>query len=158
MTLTFRYRNGLAILLLAASCSAPAPEVPTESRLEKIGPAPAFDLLSQTGSRLSSETLRGKVVVVTFVYTGCVDTCAFLTSRLARQARVADGVLGGVAPGGVRQEEILRRVEVVEDAFLFRAVQIHAPHGDGHHLGARGVQGGDHRRVVAVFPRPDHES
>jgi protein SCO1/2 len=51
--------------------------------LRKIGPAPAFSLTTQDGSRLSLKQLRGKVVVVTFIYTSCADTCPILTAKMA---------------------------------------------------------------------------
>jgi protein SCO1/2 len=52
-------------------------------RLSKIGPAPAFTLTAQDGRRLSLNELRGKVVVVTFIYTSCADACPLLTAKMA---------------------------------------------------------------------------
>jgi len=52
--------------------------------LPKIGPAPEFTLTTQEGQRLSLQELRGKVVAVTFIYTGCTDTCPLLTAKLVR--------------------------------------------------------------------------
>jgi protein SCO1/2 len=52
--------------------------------LPKIGPAPEFTLTTQEGRRLSLQELRGKVVAVTFIYTGCTDTCPLLTAKLVR--------------------------------------------------------------------------
>jgi len=57
--------------------------------LSKIGPAPAFTLTTQDGKRLSLKELGGKVVAITFIYTGCVDTCPLLTAKMAR---VQDGL------------------------------------------------------------------
>ena len=51
--------------------------------LRKIGPAPAFSLTTQDSTRLSLKQLRGKVVVVTFIYTSCADTCPLLTAKMA---------------------------------------------------------------------------
>jgi protein SCO1/2 len=57
--------------------------------LPKIGPAPGFILTTQEGTQLSLQELRGKVVVVTFIYTNCTDTCSLLTARMAElQARL----------------------------------------------------------------------
>src|SRR5919106_3845553 len=53
------------------------------ARLSKIGPAPAFTLTTQDGRRLALEELRGKVVVVTFIYTSCADACPLLTAKMA---------------------------------------------------------------------------
>ncbi len=50
--------------------------------LRKIGPAPAFSLTTQDGSALSLADLRGKVVVVNFIFTNCADTCPLLTAKL----------------------------------------------------------------------------
>jgi protein SCO1/2 len=51
--------------------------------LPQIGPAPAFSLTTQDGAWLALQDLRGKVVVVTFIYTSCTDTCPLLTAKLA---------------------------------------------------------------------------
>ena len=51
--------------------------------LSKIGPAPAFTLTTQDGKRLSLKELGGKVVAITFIYTGCVDTCPLLMAKMA---------------------------------------------------------------------------
>ena len=50
--------------------------------LRMIGPAPAFSLTTQDGSALSLADLRGKVVVVNFIFTNCADTCPLLTAKL----------------------------------------------------------------------------
>lgn len=57
--------------------------------LPRIGPAPAFTLITQEGTRLSFENLRGKIVALTFIYTSCADTCPLLTAKMAGlQARL----------------------------------------------------------------------
>src|SRR5256884_511457 len=78
--------------------------------------------------------------------------------RLAGEARVADGILGGVAPCGVGEQEVPLRVEVVEDALLLRAVQVHSPHRHGDDLGAGRFDRAGHRVVAAVLPRAHHEA
>ena len=52
------------------------------SSLSKIGPAPDFTLTNQDGKPLSLSALRGKVVAVTFIFTGCGSTCPLLTAKL----------------------------------------------------------------------------
>ena len=54
-----------------------------DARLSKIGPAHDFTLTRQDGTRLSLGDLRGKVVVLTFIYAACVDTCPLLTAKMA---------------------------------------------------------------------------
>jgi len=57
--------------------------------LPRIGPAPAFTLTTQEGTRLSLKNLRGKIVALTFIYASCDDTCLLLTAKMARlQARL----------------------------------------------------------------------
>src|SRR5271155_506757 len=50
--------------------------------LPVIGPAPPFALTSQDGAPVSLASLRGKVVAVTFIYTGCPDICPLLTQKM----------------------------------------------------------------------------
>jgi protein SCO1/2 len=68
----------IAALLSGAVDAAPKPEA-----LPTIGPAPAFTLTAQDERRLALTDLRGKVVVLTFIYTTCVDTCPLLTGKMA---------------------------------------------------------------------------
>ena len=69
-------------MVVALACggveAAPKPEA-----LPTIGPAPAFTLTAQDERRLSLADLRGKVVVLTFIYTACADTCPLLTAKMA---------------------------------------------------------------------------
>jgi protein SCO1/2 len=79
-----------ALAALAASVLAAAPGLghPARSpqRLPRIGPAPDFTLTKQDGGRLSLKDLHGKVVVLTFIYASCADTCPLLTAKLAALA------------------------------------------------------------------------
>jgi protein SCO1 len=52
--------------------------------LPKIKPAPEFTLTKQDGNRLTLKDIRGEVLVVTFIYASCTDTCPLLTAKLAR--------------------------------------------------------------------------
>jgi protein SCO1/2 len=49
-----------------------------------MGPAPDFMLTSQDGAEVGPALLRGKVVLVTFIYTWCPDICPLLTDKMAR--------------------------------------------------------------------------
>jgi protein SCO1/2 len=50
--------------------------------LSKIGPAPDFTLTNQDGKPFSLSSLRGKVAAVTFIFTGCGNTCPLLTAKM----------------------------------------------------------------------------
>ena len=66
----------LAMLMLPAYAAG------GDGRLPVIGPAPPFTLTSQDGKPVALADLRGKVVAVTFIYTGCPDICPMLTQKM----------------------------------------------------------------------------
>lgn len=77
-------------LLLSSACGA-APKL-TGTDLG-ARPAPNFTLTDQTGRQVSLSELRGRPVVLTFLYTSCPDTCPLITTKLnAVQGKLgADG-------------------------------------------------------------------
>lgn len=61
-----------------------------------FGAAPIFALTDQLGRPVTSDDLRGKVVVANFIYTTCQDTCPLLSRRMqALQKRLRDEQLLG---------------------------------------------------------------
>lgn len=81
--ITRRRLLGLICILLGGPGSAAGHRTSEGGRLPRIGPAADFTLTTQDGERLRLGALRGKVVVVTFVYASCTDTCPILTAKLA---------------------------------------------------------------------------
>jgi protein SCO1/2 len=71
----------IALALLVVSPLV-AHEAASDKRLPVIGPALPFTLTSQDGKPLALADLRGKVVAVTFIYTGCPDICPLLTQKM----------------------------------------------------------------------------
>lgn len=70
--------SGLACLLLLSACSRDRGET-----------MPAFTLVDQAGAVVTSQALRGRVLVVSFVFTTCAESCPLITAQLARtQTRV----------------------------------------------------------------------
>jgi protein SCO1/2 len=49
--------------------------------------APDFTLVDQEGKRFPSTSLRGKIVVLDFIYTTCTDVCPLFTANFARLQR-----------------------------------------------------------------------
>jgi protein SCO1 len=45
---------------------------------------PDFTLLNQNGERFDSTNLRGKIVVLDFIYTTCADVCPLFTANFAQ--------------------------------------------------------------------------
>ena len=66
----------IAVVALAWPGIVVAHQSGQPSTLRKIGPAPDFRLTTQAGSILS-------LVVVSFIFTSCADTCSLLTEKLA---------------------------------------------------------------------------
>ncbi len=58
--------------------------VPGGSRLAVIEKAPAFQLTTQTGDKLASADLEGKVLLVGFIFTTCNGSCPATTHRMAQ--------------------------------------------------------------------------
>jgi protein SCO1 len=83
----------LAIPFLALALAAGDP-----SRLAVIQSAPDFTLKTQDGKRLTLADLKGKVCLVSFIFTTCNGSCPATTSRLvgvqqelARRGDLKDG-------------------------------------------------------------------
>jgi len=80
-------RRVLALALTLAACASP-PLAGTDLGKQ---PAPDFSLTDgPTGDAVSLSALRGRVVVLTFLYTNCPDSCP-LTAEKLRDARAALG-------------------------------------------------------------------
>jgi protein SCO1 len=58
-----------------------------EGKLDRYGQLPQFTLQNQLGDSLSDADLRGRVVVVDFIFTSCPDVCPLLTQQLAALRR-----------------------------------------------------------------------
>ncbi len=76
--------RALLLLLLAGLAAAPAAAGDASEPLPVIGPAPGFALSSQDGKPVSLAALRGKVVVVAFIFTGCSSICPLLTQKMVQ--------------------------------------------------------------------------
>src|SRR6185503_8517161 len=79
---------GMVIVILAAVI--PAVAVPTlmcrpeHKPLPDHGTVPAFSLVDQTGAPFTDAALRGKVTVVSFVFTRCDTICPVISMKMAR--------------------------------------------------------------------------
>ncbi|MFO7172214.1 MAG: SCO family protein [Bacillota bacterium] len=113
---TRRFRRGtwlplalLAMALVLAGCGSrretPESVQPAESAqsedLPRYRPAPAFTLTDQMGRRVSTEgDLKGKVLLVNFIFTHCTDTCPLQTAQMAHLQRQL--VEAGITPDQLR--------------------------------------------------------
>jgi len=84
LMLGLRFLVLIAMLLGAGTPCVLAHKSKEDARLPSIGPAPDFALTTQAGKRLSMRDLSGSVVVVTFIFTSCRDTCPILTAKLVQ--------------------------------------------------------------------------
>jgi protein SCO1/2 len=76
----------LAVSDRAAQTVAQMPPA-TASRLAKIGQAPDIRLVDSAGRRFDLSKLRGKIILVSFVYTTCNGSCPATTQTLVRVER-----------------------------------------------------------------------
>jgi protein SCO1/2 len=79
-TIATRLAIALAALIALGACASPSSLKGTD--LGKT-PAPDFKLVDQTGNAVSLADFRGKVVVLTFLYTHCPDECPLIASKLS---------------------------------------------------------------------------
>src|SRR5437764_9751906 len=89
----------MAIALLTAALLAgpPADSAAKASRLAVIRPAPDFTLTTQADKPLTLADLKGKVLLVSFVFTTCNGSCPATTHRMGQvqEALKANGLLRG---------------------------------------------------------------
>jgi protein SCO1/2 len=83
----YEFREGggrrRTFLLVLALLAIPAwAQAAGGGQLPVIGPAPQFTLTSQDDKPVALADLRGKVVAVAFIYTGCPDVCPLLTQKM----------------------------------------------------------------------------
>jgi protein SCO1/2 len=98
----------VGVALLGGGPSVEAHPAKTNARLSRIGPAPDFALTLQDGARIGLADLRGKVVVVTFIYATCADTCPLLTAKLV-------GIQRQLGTDGVRVRFVAITVDPEKD-------------------------------------------
>lgn len=85
----FRGGRGVVLavaLMVLAACSKVAPDF-RNTALEGVKWGKDFTLTSQTGARLNTADLRGKVLVLFFGYTHCPDICAPTVAKLAQAVK-----------------------------------------------------------------------
>jgi protein SCO1/2 len=85
----------LCVLTMAVGLSGPSLAKEKPSRLAVIQKAPEFTLTDQAGEKFSSADLKGKVWLVSFVFTTCNGTCPATTHRMGQiQQALKDRGLG----------------------------------------------------------------
>jgi protein SCO1/2 len=80
----------LVVLLALAACSQPVTLKGTDLGKD---PAPDFQLIDQNGKTVALSDLRGRVVVLTFLYTHCPDVCPLIADHF----RLANEQLGSAS-------------------------------------------------------------
>jgi protein SCO1/2 len=74
--------------LLAAGASAGRPPAFAGGRIENPSRLPPFALHDQNGRRVSLAAQRGKLVLLTFLYTHCKDVCPLTAQNLSAAVRL----------------------------------------------------------------------
>jgi protein SCO1/2 len=73
----------LSVLAMPTSSDSNAPESSASERLAVIRTAPNFELTDQSGQTLSLADLKGKVLLVSFIFTTCNGSCPATTHRMS---------------------------------------------------------------------------
>lgn len=115
-----------------------------DGRLPVVGMAPAFALTDQSGKRVALDDLRGKVVVVTFIYATCKDTCPLLTAKMAQMQRS----LGADFGARVRFASVTVEPEIDTPAVLAAYARSH-----GADLGGWSFLTGEPAQIKTVVSR-----
>lgn len=112
--------GSFSMLAILAASWLPGQE--PASHLARIRPAPAAELTGTDGASFRLESLRGKVALVSFVFTTCNGTCPATTHNLYRvqQALEAAGIWGDdvefvsitLDPANDRPETLARYADV----------------------------------------------
>src|SRR3989304_5890848 len=71
-----------AVALVAFALLGAVPALPAQS--PSPPPAPDCTLINQDGARVSLHQFRGRLVILTFIYTHCPDICPLTTAKLVR--------------------------------------------------------------------------
>ena len=73
----------IAVLIVLSGCDSGQPEAHFNGTvLKSVEPAPQFSLTNQLGQPVTLESLQGRLVVLTFLYTYCPDVCPITTTQL----------------------------------------------------------------------------
>jgi protein SCO1/2 len=98
----------LGIVLLNAVLLSSQLESAKPSRLAVIRKMPDFTLITQTGQTLRRSDLKGKVLLVSFIFTTCNGTCPATTHRMAQ-------VLDALRARGLGKEDHIHFLSVSLD-------------------------------------------
>src|SRR6516164_2575212 len=78
--------SGLLLSLILAG-----PPTEAASRLAVIRKAPDFTLTDQDGKTVKQSDFKGKVLLVSFMFTTCNGTCPATTHRMSKVAQALEG-------------------------------------------------------------------
>ena len=79
-----RWAAALLLTLIALFACVPAPVEFQGTRLTAGESVPSFELTDQFGRSADSGDFRGRVVLLTFLYTHCPDVCPIVTGQLRK--------------------------------------------------------------------------
>jgi protein SCO1/2 len=71
------------LFLVCAGLSRSPVDATSSSRLAVIDKAASIDLVDQSGAKLTSKDLQGKVLLVSFIFTTCNGSCPATTHRMS---------------------------------------------------------------------------
>jgi protein SCO1 len=118
----------IALALIAAGCGrGEKGSYPAANRNDCL---PNVTLIDQNGNRVSLASLKGRPVLIDFVYTSCTSTCPMLTAKMAAVAKRLGPELGSAVrivsitldpehDGPAQLLDYARREDATEPGWLF---------------------------------------
>ena len=92
-----RWAAALLLTLIALSACAPEPAEFRGTRLTAGESVPGFELTDQFGQAAESGDYRGRVVLLTFLYTHCPDVCPIVTGQLRKASEALQNEASEIA-------------------------------------------------------------
>ena len=92
-----RWAAALLLTLIALSACAPDPAEFRGTRLTAGESVPGFELTDQFGQAAESGDYRGRVVLLTFLYTHCPDVCPIVTGQLRKASEALQNEASEIA-------------------------------------------------------------
>ena len=110
-----RWAAALLLTLIALSACAPEPAEFRGTRLTAGESVPGFELTDQFGQAAESGDYRGRVVLLTFLYTHCPDVCPIVTGQLRKASEALQNEASEIALVAISVDPERDTVEAARD-------------------------------------------
>ena len=110
---------GVIVLVIVKSLVSPQSPISYGTVIEPPLTIKPFKLRSHRDQFIDMTDLRGKVVVITFIYTGCVDICPVIVQKLKSVVDQFDSNNGTIAVLAITTDPVRDSIQRVKDYSMF---------------------------------------